>query len=41
MNGKAAFVTTCAPCHQTDGSGMERLGAPLRNSPWVLVRKTC
>jgi len=34
--GRAAFVTTCAPCHQTDGSGMERLGAPLRNSPWVL-----
>ncbi len=34
--GQAAFVTTCAPCHQTDGSGMERLGAPLRNSPWVL-----
>ena len=34
--GKDAFVTTCAPCHQTDGSGMERLGAPLRNSPWVL-----
>jgi putative membrane-bound dehydrogenase-like protein len=34
--GKAAFATTCAPCHQTDGSGMERLGAPLRNSPWVL-----
>ena len=34
--GREAFETTCAPCHQTDGTGMERLGAPLRNSPWVL-----
>ena len=29
----------CAPCHQTDGSGMERLAAPLRNSKWVLGRE--
>jgi mono/diheme cytochrome c family protein len=29
----------CAPCHQTDGSGMTRLAAPLRNSKWVLGRE--
>ena len=29
----------CAPCHQTDGSGMARLAAPLRNSRWVLGRE--
>ena len=34
--GRTAFLTHCAPCHQTDGSGMARLAAPLRNSPWVL-----
>jgi putative membrane-bound dehydrogenase-like protein len=34
--GREGFVTHCAPCHQTDGSGMARLGAPLRNSKWVL-----
>jgi mono/diheme cytochrome c family protein len=34
--GRTAFLTYCAPCHQTDGSGMERLAAPLRNSAWVL-----
>lgn len=34
--GRTAFRTYCAPCHQTDGSGMARLGAPLRNSTWVL-----
>jgi mono/diheme cytochrome c family protein len=34
--GRTAFLTYCAPCHQTDGSGMARLGAPLRNSTWVL-----
>jgi putative membrane-bound dehydrogenase-like protein len=34
--GRTAFLTYCAPCHQTDGSGMARLGAPLRNSQWVL-----
>ena len=37
--GKEAFLTYCAPCHQTDGSGMERLAAPLRQSPWVLGRE--
>ena len=34
--GRDAFLTHCAPCHQTDGSGMARLAAPLRNSKWVL-----
>ena len=34
--GRQAFLTHCAPCHQTDGSGMARLAAPLRNSQWVL-----
>lgn len=34
--GRNEFLTYCAPCHQTDGSGMERLATPLRNSKWVL-----
>ena len=34
--GREAFETYCAPCHQSDGSGMERLAAPLRRSPLVL-----
>lgn len=34
--GRTAFLTYCAPCHQTDGSGMARLATPLRNSKWVL-----
>ena len=34
--GRNAYLTHCAPCHQTDGSGMPRLAPPLRNSPWVL-----
>jgi putative membrane-bound dehydrogenase-like protein len=34
--GRDAFETYCAPCHQTDGSGMARLAAPLRQSPLVL-----
>jgi putative membrane-bound dehydrogenase-like protein len=34
--GRQAFLTHCAPCHQTDGSGMQRLATPLRNSKWVL-----
>ena len=37
--GRAGFVTHCAQCHQTDGSGMARLAAPLRNSRWVLGRE--
>lgn len=37
--GKQVFLTHCAPCHQTDGSGMARLAAPLRNSAWVLGRE--
>ena len=34
--GRTEFLTYCAPCHQTDGTGMERLAKPLRNSRWVL-----
>lgn len=38
-SGRQAFLTHCAPCHQTDGSGMARLAPPLRNSRWVLGRE--
>ena len=34
--GRNAYLTHCAPCHQTDGSGMPRLAPSLRNSQWVL-----
>src|SRR5918994_5608045 len=34
--GRDAYLTHCAPCHQTDGSGMQRLATPLRHSRWVL-----
>jgi putative membrane-bound dehydrogenase-like protein len=34
--GRQAFETYCAPCHQSDGGGMERLAVPLRRSPLVL-----
>jgi len=34
--GRTAFLTYCAPCHQNDGTGMDRLARPLRNSQWVL-----
>jgi mono/diheme cytochrome c family protein len=37
--GREAFLIHCAPCHQTDGGGMARLAAPLRNSRWVLGRE--
>ena len=37
--GREAFETYCAPCHQSDGGGMERLAAPLRRSPLVLGRE--
>jgi mono/diheme cytochrome c family protein len=37
--GREAFLIYCAQCHQTDGSGMPRLAAPLRNSKWVLGRE--
>jgi putative membrane-bound dehydrogenase-like protein len=38
-SGLDAFLTHCAPCHQSDGSGMERLAPPLRNSKWVVGRE--
>jgi mono/diheme cytochrome c family protein len=34
--GRETFETYCAPCHQSDGGGMERLATPLRKSPLVL-----
>jgi putative membrane-bound dehydrogenase-like protein len=34
--GRDLFETYCAPCHQSDGGGMERLAPPLRQSPLVL-----
>lgn len=34
--GRDVFLTQCAPCHQADGAGMDRLAPPLRGSPWVL-----
>jgi mono/diheme cytochrome c family protein len=37
--GRDEFANHCASCHQTDGSGLARLGAPLRNSTWVLGRE--
>jgi len=37
--GRESFLIHCAQCHQTDGSGMPRLAAPLRNSRWVLGRE--
>ena len=37
--GREPFETYCAPCHQSDGGGMERLAAPLRRSPLVLGRE--
>jgi putative membrane-bound dehydrogenase-like protein len=37
--GREAFLTYCAPCHQSDGAGMARLAASLRNSTWVLGRE--
>jgi mono/diheme cytochrome c family protein len=37
--GREAFLNYCAPCHQSDGAGMARLAASLRNSTWVLGRE--
>jgi mono/diheme cytochrome c family protein len=37
--GREAYLIHCAPCHQTDGTGMARLAAPLRDSRWVLGRE--
>ena len=39
QRGRDGFETYCAPCHQSDGSGMARLAAPLRQSPLVLGRE--
>ncbi len=33
--GKKIYDETCAACHQADGTGIERVGAPLRASKWV------
>ena len=33
--GRLTYETHCASCHQTDGSGMERMAAPLQGSKFV------
>ncbi|MHC4975444.1 MAG: c-type cytochrome, partial [Planctomycetota bacterium] len=33
--GEALYNRTCAVCHAADGSGIPRLGKPLRNSEYV------
>jgi mono/diheme cytochrome c family protein len=33
--GKKMFDESCAACHQADGTGIERVGAPLKGSKWV------
>lgn len=34
-NGFELFRTTCAPCHGTDGDGVEHVGPPLKGSEYV------
>jgi mono/diheme cytochrome c family protein len=34
--GKRFYEETCAACHQADGTGVERVGAPLKGSKWVI-----
>ena len=33
--GRKFYDETCAACHQADGTGIERVGAPLKGSKWV------
>ena len=39
--GSEPFVTQCAPCHQADGSGMQRLATPLRTRNGYWETKNC
>jgi mono/diheme cytochrome c family protein len=34
--GRQHYLTTCAGCHGTDGTGMARFAPPLAGSDWVL-----
>ena len=34
--GRKRYLTTCAGCHGTDGTGMKRFAPPLIGSDWVL-----
>lgn len=34
--GREIYEQACAACHQADGTGIERVGAPLRASKWVI-----
>lgn len=33
--GRALYAVSCAACHQPDGRGMEGVGPPLLDSPWL------
>jgi mono/diheme cytochrome c family protein len=33
--GRKIYDESCAACHQADGTGIERVGAPLKASKWV------
>lgn len=37
--GRTHYLTACAGCHGTDGTGLKRFAPPLVNSEWVLGDK--
>jgi mono/diheme cytochrome c family protein/glucose/arabinose dehydrogenase len=36
VSGRQQYLVVCAGCHGPDGAGLEPLGPPLLDSPWVL-----
>ena len=36
VSGRQLYLTTCAGCHGSDGSGLNRFAPPLVGSEWVL-----
>lgn len=39
-NGQKVYEQYCLTCHQVDGSGVQGLNPPLKQSPWVQGDKT-